>query len=51
MDKKSKVLMFVLLIIILASAGYTYYKIMILRDFEVVNSAEEVSETINSVQN
>lgn len=35
MDKKSKILIAVLLVLILASVGYTFYKIMIKRDYVI----------------
>ena len=43
MDKKSKVLLWVIILAILISIGVTFYKTVILQDFEVVNT-EEVEE-------
>lgn len=44
LDKKSKALYMVLVLLILLSISATYYKFMILRDFEIVNDLDEVSE-------
>lgn len=48
MDKKSKILLIILVIITIASIGYTFYKTVIEQDFEVVNTEpleeEDVSE-------
>ena len=38
MDKKSKVLLWVIILAILISIGVTFYKTVILQDFEVVNT-------------
>ena len=45
MDKKSKVLLWVIVVAILISIGVTFYKTVILQDFEVVNT-EEVEEEV-----
>lgn len=37
MDNKSKTLLILLVILTIASVGYTFYKTVILQDFEVVN--------------
>ncbi|NQV88005.1 MAG: hypothetical protein HQ402_00425 [Parcubacteria group bacterium] len=42
MDKKSKILLWVIIIVAVASIGYTFYKTVIRQDFEVVNTEEEV---------
>ncbi|OGI88529.1 hypothetical protein A2995_00025 [Candidatus Nomurabacteria bacterium RIFCSPLOWO2_01_FULL_33_24] len=48
MDKKSKTLLIILVIMTVASVGYTFYKTMIKQDFEVVNieplTDEDISE-------
>jgi len=44
MDKKSKVLMWVVILAVLVSIGVTFYKTVILQDFEVVNTEEEASD-------
>jgi hypothetical protein len=41
MDKKSKALLAVMAILVIASIGYTYYKTVVLNDFEIVNTEEE----------
>lgn len=38
MDKKSKTLLAILLIITVASVSYTFYKTLVQQDFEVVNT-------------
>ena len=43
MDKKSKILLWVIVVAILVSIGVTFYKTVLLQDFEVVNTEEEVS--------
>ena len=43
MDKKSKILLWVIVVAILVSIGVTFYKTVILQDFEVVNTEEEAS--------
>lgn len=43
MDKNSKILLWVLIILTVASISYTFYKTVIKQDFEVVN-VEPVSE-------
>ena len=42
MDKKSKALLAVMAILVIASIGYTYYKTVVLNDFEIVNTEEEI---------
>ena len=37
MDKKSKILIWVFVILTAISVGFTFYKTVILQDFEVVN--------------
>lgn len=53
MDKKSKILLTILVIITIASVGYTFYKTMIKQDFEVVNiksaAEEDASQTESEV--
>ena len=45
MDKKSKILLKIFLILIILSAVMTYYKYMILREFDVVDTTiEEIVE-------
>ncbi|MCR4274531.1 MAG: hypothetical protein NUW02_00560 [Candidatus Campbellbacteria bacterium] len=41
MDKKSKILLVLFLLVVVVSVGYTYYKTVVLQDFEVI---EEVAE-------
>lgn len=41
MDKKSKILLWIVILSILISVGYTFYKTVILGDFEVVNISSE----------
>jgi len=51
MDKKSKILLWVIILSILISVGYTFYKTIILGDFEVVNipaSSEDLSASSTS---
>ena len=51
MDKKSKILLWVIILSILISVGYTFYKTIILGDFEVVNipaSSEDLTASSNS---
>jgi len=43
MDKKSKILLWVIVVAILVSIGVTFYKTVLLQDFEVVNTEEEAS--------
>lgn len=43
MDKKSKILLWTLLVITLLSVGYTFYKTVILGDFEVIENAGETA--------
>lgn len=37
MDKKSKILLTVLVVLTVASVGYTYYNTMVLRQFEIID--------------
>lgn len=46
MDKKSKVLLWIVILSIFISIGVTFYKTMILQDFEVVNTEETEEEII-----
>jgi len=41
MDIKSKVLLWILVIAMIVSVGFTYYKTVFLKDFEVVNTVSE----------
>lgn len=45
MDIKSKILLWVLIIIAIVSVGFTYYKTVVLKDFEVINTASEEEDT------
>lgn len=49
MDKKSKALLAILILAVIASVGYTFYKTIIKEDFEVVNPEEEIvpDETVS----
>ena len=38
MDKKSKILLGILVVAVLASIGYTFYKTVVKQSFEVVNT-------------
>ncbi|MFA6251628.1 MAG: hypothetical protein WC603_03315 [Candidatus Paceibacterota bacterium] len=38
MDKKSKILLVILIIISLVSVGFTFYKTMIIKDFTIENT-------------
>jgi len=38
MDKKSKILLWIIIILTVVSVGYTFYKTVILQDFEVIES-------------
>ncbi len=40
MDKKSKILLWIVIISVLASTGYTFYKTVLREDFVVVNVEE-----------
>jgi len=44
MDKKSKILFWVVIIISIVSVGVTFYKTIIKNDFEVVNTVETAEE-------
>lgn len=48
MDKKSKILLVILLAILL-SAGITFYKIIVLRDFDVINITEDGASSTTSI--
>ena len=41
MDKKSKILLWIIVVAIFVSVGVTFYKTVLLQDFEVVNTEEE----------
>jgi len=41
MDKKSKLLLLIVILVVIISLGYTFYKTVILQDFEIVNTEEE----------
>ncbi|MDO8668329.1 MAG: hypothetical protein Q7K35_04545 [bacterium] len=51
MDKKSKILLAILLIITIAFVSYTFYKTLIQQDFEVVNiePVEEEEASLDAV--
>ena len=40
MDKKSKILLILIIVIALLSIGITFYKTMILQDFEMIQTEE-----------
>lgn len=42
MDKKSKILMVIVIISILLSVGFTFYKTVILKDFEIIEPEEQI---------
>ncbi len=44
MDKKSKILIWIFVVLTLLSVGYTFYKTVILQDFVVIDSSEEETE-------
>ena len=44
MDKKQKLLLILVVLAFLISIGITFYKTIILRDFEIVNVEEEAAE-------
>ena len=44
MDRKSKILLSILIIIIVGSVGYTFYKTVILGDFEVIFEDFEIED-------
>jgi len=50
MDKKSKVLLILFVIFLVLSVGYTFYKTVVLQDFEVVDTSEEESEGSSDVE-
>ncbi len=41
MDKKSKILLIIIIFMVVVSLGYTFYKTIILQDFEIINTVEE----------
>lgn len=41
MDIKSKVLLWVLILVTIVSVGFTYYKTVVLKDFELIDTAPE----------
>lgn len=45
MDKKSKILLTVLIGATIISVAYTFYKTVILQDFEIVNTESITDET------
>jgi hypothetical protein len=45
MDKKSKVLLFIFLVLILLSVAATYYNMIIKRNFVVIDSTETSIDT------
>lgn len=47
MDKKSKILLVLMVILIVACIGYTFYKTIIKGDFEVVTETEEEQSPIS----
>ncbi len=40
MDKKSKILIIIFFLLILISAGITFYRYIVLKDFEVTGSTQ-----------
>ena len=48
MDKKSKILLSIFLVLIIVSITLTYYKYIILRDFNVINTQDETVSTSTS---
>ncbi|MCX6787245.1 MAG: hypothetical protein NTY93_01830 [Candidatus Kaiserbacteria bacterium] len=49
MDKKSKILLIVLIAVTTASVGYTFWKTVIQQDFEVVNT-ESFTDSADSFE-
>lgn len=47
MDRKSKILLTVLVAVTIISVAYTFYKTVILQDFEIVNTEPLTEETQN----
>lgn len=47
MDKKSKILLIVFVVILTFSVAYTFYKTVILQDFEIVETEEYAEEDFN----
>jgi hypothetical protein len=50
MDKKSKILIWVFVTLTLLSVGFTFYKTVILQDFEVINTEEPSQNDTEDVQ-
>jgi len=46
MDTKSKVLLWLVAIIVVGSTGYTYYKTVVLKDFEIVDTSSEEEDVV-----
>lgn len=40
-DKKSKILFYVLLLVVLASVALTYYRTMVARDYYIIESVDK----------
>lgn len=45
MDKKSKILLSILIAVTILSIGYTFYKTIIKQDFEIVNTEPVLDES------
>jgi len=41
MDRKSKILLMIIIILAVVSVGFTFYKTVILGDFEVISETEK----------
>ena len=50
MDKKSKLLIWIFVVLTLLSVGYTFYKTVILQDFEVIDTSEYTQNETGDVQ-
>jgi len=48
MDKKSKILIWVFGFLVLISLAFTFYKTVILQDFEVIDTSEYVQDEENT---
>lgn len=48
MDKKSKILIWVFGFLVLISLAYTFYKTVILQDFEVIDTSKYAQDEENS---
>ncbi len=46
MDKKSKILLATFFILFIISLFFTYYRTMVVRDYEVINSNEDENSSI-----